>query len=114
MTLVLLAAPMLSRLPWQKPPPVAAAPPATEFGPMLLSILVCWVLPCVFYVLTTTDRVSLASPANSRRKYAATSFKSGKLGNCHQHVLVFFKGKSPNKAVKGLGLHNAQKPLEWF
>ena len=39
---------------------------------------------------------------------------TAKLGMCHQHVLVFYKGRAPTKdKVQAMGLRNAQKPLEW-
>ena len=54
-------------------------------------------------------------PLHSLPMRAAASFNAtAKLGMCHQHVLVFYTGKQPNKAVKALGLHNAQRSLEWF
>ena len=49
-------------------------------------------------------------PMRANSAFAATA----KLGTCHQHVLVFWKGKAPNRDVKTIGLHNASKPLEWF
>jgi hypothetical protein len=54
-------------------------------------------------------------PLHSLPMRAASSFNAtAKLGMCHQHVLVFFNGRNPNKAVRGIGLHNAQRRLEWF
>jgi hypothetical protein len=53
-------------------------------------------------------------PLHSLPMRAAASFNaSAKLGTCHQHLLVFFNGKAPNKVVRNMGLHNAQRPLEW-
>lgn len=45
---------------------------------------------------------------------AAMMEASAKLGMCHQHVLVFWKGRNPGRDVKKIGLHNVQRPLEWF
>ena len=46
---------------------------------------------------------------------AAGAFKAtAKLGTCHQHVLIFYKGRAATKdKVQAIGLRNAQKPLEW-
>ena len=49
-------------------------------------------------------------PMRANAAFAA----SAKLGTCHQHVLVFWNGKAPNRDVKTIGLHNASRPLEWF
>ena len=38
---------------------------------------------------------------------------SAKLAMCHQHVLVFFKGRNPNRDIKRLQLANATRQLEW-
>ena len=48
-------------------------------------------------------------PIRASKTFNATS----KLGNCHQHVLVFYKGRHPNKNAKSLGLHNKERCLEW-
>ena len=54
-------------------------------------------------------------PLHSLPMRAAATFQAAaKLGTCHQHVLVFYKGRQPNKTVKDIGLHNAQRTLEWF
>ena len=53
-------------------------------------------------------------PLHSLPMRAAASFNaSAKLGTCHQHVLVFYKGRQPTKHARSLGLHNAQRTLEW-
>ena len=53
-------------------------------------------------------------PLHSLPMRAPASFNaSGKLGMCHQHVLVFFNGRHPKTAVKSLGLYNAGRTLEW-
>ena len=54
-------------------------------------------------------------PLHSLPMRAAASFNaSAKLGTCHQHVLVFYKGRHPTKNAKSLGLHNQQRALEWM
>lgn len=53
-------------------------------------------------------------PLHSLPMRAAASFNAtAKLGMCHQHVLVFYKGRTPNKDVKSIGLQGG-RPLEWF
>ena len=49
-------------------------------------------------------------PMRANASFNATA----KLGTCHQNILVFWNGRSPNKDVKSIGLHNASKPLEWY
>ena len=39
--------------------------------------------------------------------------KSHKLGMSHQHVLVFYNGRQPEKEVADIDLSNSSKPLEW-
>ena len=54
-------------------------------------------------------------PLHSLPMRASAAFEaSAKLGMCHQHILVFYKGRAPNRDVKNIGLHNRSKPLEWF
>jgi len=54
-------------------------------------------------------------PLHSLPMRAKTTFDAAaKLGMCHQHVLIFYKGRHPNRDVKALGLHNATRPLEWW
>ena len=53
-------------------------------------------------------------PLNTLPMRAPGAFKSNaKLGMCHQHVLVFYKGKTPNRDVRGLQLTNADRLQEW-
>ena len=54
-------------------------------------------------------------PLNTLPMRAPAALKAtAKLGMCHQHVLVFYKGRAPTKdKVQAMGLRNAQKPLEW-
>ena len=53
-------------------------------------------------------------PLNSAAMRAPRQFEaSAKLVMAHQHVLVFYKGRSPNRDVKGLQLANATRHLEW-
>ena len=49
-------------------------------------------------------------PMRASRTMKATA----KMGMCHQHVLVFYKGRHPNTDVKNIGLTNASRALEWF
>ena len=54
-------------------------------------------------------------PLHSLPMRASAAFAaSAKLGTCHQHVLVFYKGRHPTKNAKSLGLHNQQRALEWM
>ena len=54
-------------------------------------------------------------PLHSLPMRASAAFAaSAKLGTCHQHVLVFYTGRHPNRDVKAIGLHNASKALEWY
>ena len=53
-------------------------------------------------------------PLNSLPMRVKASFDAtAKVGNCHQHVLVFYKGRRPNEDVEKLRLHNAKRPMEW-
>ena len=45
-------------------------------------------------------------PMRANASFNATA----KLGTCHQNILVFWNGRSPNKDVKSIGLH---KPKMW-
>jgi len=55
-------------------------------------------------------------PLNTLPMRAPAALKAtAKLGMCHQHVLVFYKGpRAPTTdKVQAMGLRNAQRPLEW-
>ena len=54
-------------------------------------------------------------PLHSLPMRASAAFEAtAKLGMCHQHILVFYNGRQPNREIKGLGLYNASKALEWY
>ena len=54
-------------------------------------------------------------PLNSVPMRAPAAFKAtAKLGMCHQHVLVFYKGRAPTREkIQTIGLTNAMRPVEW-
>ena len=54
-------------------------------------------------------------PLHSLPMRASAAFSAtAKLGMCHQHVLVFYNGRHPNKDVKTMGLTNASRMIEWY
>ncbi|KAL1503698.1 hypothetical protein AB1Y20_012171 [Prymnesium parvum] len=53
-------------------------------------------------------------PLHSLPMRASNVFSAAaKLGMCHQHILVFYKGRNPNRDIRTIGLTNASRPLAW-
>lgn len=38
---------------------------------------------------------------------------NAKVGDAHQHVLVFYNGRFPNEEVRALNLANRERELDW-
>ena len=60
-----------------------------------------------------SKRRAQAAAEAAAKQQAERDSEARKLGMNHQHVLVFYKGRNPNRDVQALQLANATRQLEW-